>query len=40
MHFILIRVLAWIPADVQTNSGISDAQAQWFFPLEDQNRQL
>ena len=28
--FILIGVLAWTLADVQTNSGISDAHVQWF----------
>ena len=27
-------------ADAQINSGISDVHAQWFFPLEDQSRQL
>ena len=28
--FILIGVLVWIPADVQTNGGISNAHAHWF----------
>ena len=28
--FILIGVLAWMLADVQTNGGISDVHTQWF----------
>ena len=28
--FILIWVLAWMLADVQTNSSVSNAHAQWF----------
>ena len=29
--FIVFGVLAWTLADVQTNSNVSDAHAQWFF---------
>ena len=28
--FIVFEVWAWMPADVQTNSGNSDVHAQWF----------
>ena len=28
--FILIGIPAWMPADVQTNSNVSDAHVQWF----------
>ena len=28
--FILFRVLAWMPADVQTNGDGSDVHVQWF----------
>ena len=28
--FILIRVLAWMLADAQTNDGSSNAHMQWF----------
>ena len=28
--FTLIGVLAWMPADVQTNGGVSKVHVQWF----------
>ena len=28
--FIVFAVLAWMPADVQTNGEVSDAHVQWF----------
>ena len=28
--FIVFGILAWMPADVQTNSNISNVQVQWF----------
>ena len=28
--FMLFRVLAWMPAGMQTNGHVSDVHAQWF----------
>ena len=28
--FIVFGVLAWMPADVQTNDNVSDVHAKWF----------
>ena len=28
--FIVFRVLAWMPADVQMNGDVSNAHVQWF----------
>ena len=30
--FIVFGVLAWTPADVQTNGDVSDVHVQWFSP--------
>ena len=38
--FILIRVLAWMPADVQMNGSNSNAHAQWFSHWKIRGRWL